>query len=155
MLIFFIPVLLVKDVRSVQACRVVLSNYLDNPSINIRPWEITFECVVPLFLRALTVLHSMVLLFLVVITTDITYQNVPIDVIWNYTAILSVSQFDLVIMGLQFIESKRHTEEEKALEEENFHEKPENKDKVPIWVEKNQPLLRECGFLKLVVTKEE
>lgn len=58
-------------------------------------------------MRALTVLHSMVLLFLVVITTDITYQSVPIDVIWNYTAILSVAQFDIVIMSLQFIESKR------------------------------------------------
>ncbi|TNV82111.1 hypothetical protein FGO68_gene13560 [Halteria grandinella] len=154
MLIFFIPVLLIKDVRSLQTCKAVLTNYLGNKQLNIKPWEIAFVCIGPLMLRMFTVLHSMVLLFLVVITTDITYQSVPIDVIWNYTAILSVAQFDIVIMSLQFIESKRQKEDEKALQEETFFEKSENKGQLPIWMKKQQPLLKETGFLKIVVTKE-
>lgn len=98
MLIFFIPVLMLKDVRSIFSCKEALHSYLDNHALDVKPWEVFFICLVPLGIRIVTVLHSMVLLFLVVVTTDISFQSVPIDVIWNYTAILSVAQFDLVIM---------------------------------------------------------
>jgi hypothetical protein len=111
-----------------------LQNYLDNKELNIKPWEVAFICGVPVGMRLLTVLHSMALLFLVVVTTDISYQSVPIHVLWNFTAILSVAQFDLVIMSLQFIEKLRRCEEEKALAEETFFDRAENERNLPIWM---------------------
>lgn len=37
--------------------------------------------------------------------------------------------------------------------EENFFEKNENTDKLPLWIQNKQPLLREVGFLRLVIEK--